>query len=154
MRCLLLIWTCRRPTFMPAMKLKQLDRSATLSGSASRATVANFVNALADLDGPKRALAILDDTARLEAFECGIRNALREQPGLYLPPPPLPPDLESFVCLYCSSHPIRCGQPAAVVSAHPTPPLSTATGRACAERLGAAAPLHSLGAVRCSLLST
>jgi hypothetical protein len=43
--------------------------------------IANFVAGLADLDGPKRALRILEDSVRLEAYDCGIRSALREQPG-------------------------------------------------------------------------
>jgi hypothetical protein len=45
--------------------------------------IANFVAGLADLDGPKRALRILEDSVRLEAYDSGIRSALREQPGKY-----------------------------------------------------------------------
>jgi hypothetical protein len=49
--------------------------------AARRATLAAYVNALADLAAPKKALAILADTARLDAFGAGIRGALQGKPG-------------------------------------------------------------------------
>lgn len=64
------------------MKLRRLERQQALGGSPSRAMLANYLNAIADLDGPKRSLPLLDDSARLEAYRRGLQNALKEQPGL------------------------------------------------------------------------
>jgi hypothetical protein len=70
----------RRPTFRPSMKLHH-QPPKTPEVAARRATLATYVNALADLAAPKKAMAILSDTARLEAFDTGIRTALQRKPG-------------------------------------------------------------------------
>lgn len=49
--------------------------------AARRATLATYINALADLAAPKKAMAVLSDAARLEAFDAGIRTALQCKPG-------------------------------------------------------------------------
>lgn len=71
---------CRRPTFFPAGKLRQLDREAVLQGKRAL-TMHSFVTVLADLSYPKAALAQLQDAACMLALEDGIRAALDEQPG-------------------------------------------------------------------------
>ena len=43
--------------------------------------LAAYVNALGDLAGPKRALPMLQDTARLNAYAAGIKHALKLRPG-------------------------------------------------------------------------
>jgi hypothetical protein len=50
-----------------------------------RATLATDINALADLAAPKKAMTILSDTARLQAFDAGIRTALQRKPGDHHP---------------------------------------------------------------------
>ena len=69
------------------MKLKPLPES-WLAKDPRRAMLAAYVNALGDLAGPKRALPMLQDTARLNAYAAGIRHALLQRPGQ---PPPLCP---------------------------------------------------------------
>ena len=49
--------------------------------AARRTTVAAYVNALADLAAPKKALPILRDATRLHAFEAGIHSALQCKAG-------------------------------------------------------------------------
>ena len=71
---------CRRPTFFPASKLRQLDKQDFFKVPARR-SMANFVGILADLAYPKAMLPQLQDTAYMLALEDGIRAALEEQPG-------------------------------------------------------------------------
>ena len=73
----------RRPTFLPSMKLKPLP-GGWLSREPKRAMLAAYVNALADLAGPKRALAGLRDEPRLAAYAAGIRAALAQRPGQHI----------------------------------------------------------------------
>ena len=68
--------------------------------AARRATLATYINALADLAAPKKAMAMLSDTARLEAFDAGIRTALQRKPG---DQPPLVNTSVSFWAHTCSS---------------------------------------------------
>ena len=75
---------CRRPTFLPSMKLKPLP-SDWLAKDPKRAMLKAYVNALGDLAGPKRSLPMLQDKARLDAYAAGIRNALLQRPGGQLP---------------------------------------------------------------------
>ena len=62
------------------MKLKSLPET-WLAKDSRRAMLAAYVNALGDLAGPKRALPMLGDTARLDAYVAGIRHALSQRPG-------------------------------------------------------------------------
>ena len=71
---------CRRPTFFPAGKLRQLDKEAVLQDKRAL-TLHNFITALADLSYPKAALTQLQDAPYMLALEDGIRAALEEQPG-------------------------------------------------------------------------
>lgn len=54
----------RRPTWLPSMRLKPLDREAVLN-EPRRAMLASYVTALADLAAPKQAVRVLEDEARL-----------------------------------------------------------------------------------------
>ena len=72
--------SCRRPTFFPAGKLRQLDKEAVLQDKRVL-TLYNFVTVLADLSYPKAALTQLQDVTYMLALEDGIRAALDEQPG-------------------------------------------------------------------------
>lgn len=74
---------CRRPTFFPASKLRQLDKQEFFKSPARR-SMANFVGTLADLAYPKAMLSQLQDTTYMLALEDGIRAALEEQPGKLL----------------------------------------------------------------------
>ena len=56
---------CRRPTFLPAMKLKPLRPEAVLADPRKQ-VLAGYLAALADLAHPKQALRILGDTPRLQ----------------------------------------------------------------------------------------
>jgi hypothetical protein len=60
---------CRRPTFLPAMKLKPVSTGTALSSPHMR-SLAGFLGALADLAGPKQALHILGDVPRLQVQAC------------------------------------------------------------------------------------
>ena len=71
---------CRRPTFFPAGKLRQLDKEAVLQDKRAL-TLYNFITALADLSYPKAALTQLQDAPYMLALEDGIRAALEEQPA-------------------------------------------------------------------------
>ena len=62
------------------MKLKPLH-SNWMAKEPKRAMLAAYVNALGDLAGPKRALPMLQDTARLDTYAAGIRLALKLRPG-------------------------------------------------------------------------
>ena len=56
-----------RPTFLPMMRAKRVDRRA-FESDPRRAGILRVAAAAAELDAPKRALATLDDDARLEAY--------------------------------------------------------------------------------------
>lgn len=73
-------YPCRRPTFRPSMKLEH-QPPKSLEAGARRATLAAYINALADLAAPKKALPILSDSTRLDAFDAGIKGALQQKPG-------------------------------------------------------------------------
>lgn len=66
-------WPCRRPTFLPAMKLRS-QRGRPLD--TRRASLLAYLTGLADLALPKKALPALGDLPRLAAYEAGIRAAL------------------------------------------------------------------------------
>ena len=57
--------TCRRPTFLPAMKLQPLRPEAVLADPRKQ-VLAGYLAALADLAHPKQALRILEDASRLQ----------------------------------------------------------------------------------------
>ena len=70
----------RRPTFLPSMKLKP-PRAGWMEKDHRRGMLAAYLNALADLAGPKRALPMLRDVARIDAYSAAIRCAVRQRPG-------------------------------------------------------------------------
>lgn len=78
---------CRRPTFFPASKLRQLDKQEFFK-NPTRRSMANFVGVLADLAYPKAMLSQLQDTTYMLALEDGIRAGLEEQPGEMPSSPP------------------------------------------------------------------
>ena len=96
---------CRRPTFRPSMKLHHQPPKRP-EAAARRATLAAYINALADLAAPKKALTILSDAPRMDAFEAGIRSALQEKPG----------DCHSAYTAACSQHNARRMLPAVAVA--------------------------------------
>ena len=55
---------CRRPTFLPSMRLKAACAAEVLAEPRSRA-LTGFLSALANLAGPKQALRIVEDEPRL-----------------------------------------------------------------------------------------
>ena len=68
------------------MKLaRQPPRTPQAAGR--RAALAAYVTALADLAAPKRALPILADGPRLDAYDAGIRAAVQRRPGEACAPP-------------------------------------------------------------------
>ncbi|DBA90775.1 TPA: hypothetical protein ACH3X1_003982 [Trebouxia sp. C0004] len=69
-----------RPTFLPAMKQKRLDKAKVLADPTAR-MLAEYVHALADLAQPKGCIPLLQDQSRLDAFQTAIESALRELPG-------------------------------------------------------------------------
>lgn len=72
--------TCRRPTFLPAMKQKKLDKAKVMADPTAR-MLTEYVHALADLAQPKACIPLLHDHARLDAFQTAIKGALHELPG-------------------------------------------------------------------------
>ena len=56
---------CRRPTFLPAMKLQPLRPEGVLADPRKQ-VLAGYLAALADLAHPKQALRILEDAPRLQ----------------------------------------------------------------------------------------
>jgi len=75
------IAVCRRPTFLPAMKQKRLDKAKVLADPTAR-MLAEYVHALADLAQPKGCIFFLHDQSRLDAFQAAIEGALHELPGM------------------------------------------------------------------------
>ena len=68
--CLTALTLCRRPTFLPALRLKALNAGQVLGGRDPRKRVlAGYLAALADLAAPKQALRILQDAPRLKVSE-------------------------------------------------------------------------------------
>ena len=64
------------------MKLKP-PRAGWLEKDARRGVLAAYLDALADLAGPKRALPMLRDRARLDAYSAAIRDAVSLRPGVH-----------------------------------------------------------------------
>ena len=62
------------------MKLKP-PRAGWLGKDPRRGVLAAYLTALADLAGPKRALPVLRDGARLETYSNAIRHAVSQRPG-------------------------------------------------------------------------
>ena len=71
---------CRRPTFLPAMKAKQLDKAKVLA-DPTRSLLASFIEGMTDLAQPKACLPLLSDHVQLDAFQKAIKGALQELPG-------------------------------------------------------------------------
>lgn len=61
-----------RPTFLPAMRARPLETEDV----ERLRSVAGYVNAIAELEQPKRALAALDDACRCEAYHGAARAIL------------------------------------------------------------------------------
>ena len=59
-----------RPTFLPAMRARRLEKERRPMG----AYIAGYVNAIAELEQPKRALAAIDDAPRCRAFREAARR--------------------------------------------------------------------------------
>jgi len=72
----------RRPTFLPSIKLTP-PRPGWREKDARRGVLAAYLNALADLAGPKRALPALRDGARLRTYSAAIRHAVSRRPGVH-----------------------------------------------------------------------
>ena len=70
----------RRPTFLPSMKLKP-PKAGWMEKDSRRGMLAAYLNALADLAGPKRALPMLRDAPRLDAYSTAIRKILAKREG-------------------------------------------------------------------------
>lgn len=75
-----MIFSCRRPTHRPEMRLQH---SFLRSPDAATTQVAlrGYLAAVADLAAPKRALALLWDASRLDTFHAGISAALQVKPS-------------------------------------------------------------------------
>lgn len=71
---------CRRPTFLPEFKQKQLNRATVMADPTTR-VLASYINALADLAQPKASIPLLHDEARLNAYQAALAGALHELPG-------------------------------------------------------------------------
>jgi hypothetical protein len=71
----------RRPTFLPAMKLRRQRALRYGAADARRASLLGYVDSVADLAYPKRALRALRDAPRLAAYEAGLRAALQGRQG-------------------------------------------------------------------------
>ncbi len=72
-------------------------RAGWLEKDARRGVLAAYLNALADLAGPKRALPTLRDGVRLGTYSAAIRHAVSQRPGVHRacfisarPPRPVP----------------------------------------------------------------
>eukprot|EP00884_Botryococcus_braunii_P000959 jgi/Botrbrau1/10864/Bobra.0025s0041.1 len=72
-----------RPTFFPQYKLEPLTKGLVFEDPKAH-SLANYVNALADLAGPKNALPLLRDEAALSAFDSSIRDAVNAHPGSHV----------------------------------------------------------------------
>ena len=71
---------CRRPTFLPEFKQKQLNRTRVMADPSTR-VLASYINALADLAQPKASIPLLHDDARLNAYQAALAGAVHELPG-------------------------------------------------------------------------
>lgn len=74
---------CRRPTYLPSMRLRPADR-VKLFKDPRRRMLADYVNALADLAHPKAALPILQDEPRILSYEHALREAVARHKGKHL----------------------------------------------------------------------
>ena len=72
--------SCRRPTHLPSMRLRPLDKVKVFRDPRKR-MLADYVNALADLAHPKMALTILHDKARVLSYEWAIQEAVTMHQG-------------------------------------------------------------------------
>ncbi len=62
------------------MKLAPLNR-AKFEADPSKRMLMNFINALADLAQPKKALSILEDSVRLRAYDDAVQRAVSRVEG-------------------------------------------------------------------------
>ena len=62
------------------MKLKP-PRAGWLEKDHRRGVLASYLNALADLAGPKRALPVLRDAARIDSYSAAARHIMKQRPG-------------------------------------------------------------------------
>jgi hypothetical protein len=91
----------RRPTFLPAMRLKRQDAAAFMAHPLRR-SLAALLAALADLSQPKQALRVLEDEPRLQVGPHLVHQ--REHGALGLPPhcaTPASPGRSALPCPAC-----------------------------------------------------
>ncbi|KAK9863045.1 hypothetical protein WJX84_000363 [Apatococcus fuscideae] len=69
-----------RPTYLPSMRLRPVDRSRIFRDPRRR-MLADYINALADLAHPKAALPILQDDARILSYERAVQEAVARHQG-------------------------------------------------------------------------